>query len=90
MMYYVYVLYSKVHDRFYIGMTNDLDRRITEHRFGTTYTTSRMKDFQLVYYEACRVKEDATARESQLKTGFGRGYLRKRVAHDIVKRSVGQ
>lgn len=79
MIYYTYVLYSKNLNKFYIGSTNDLKRRIAEHKNGKTYTTLRMKDFKLAYYESCLSKKDAQDREKQLKTGFGRGYLRKRL-----------
>jgi putative endonuclease len=30
-MYYLYILYSEKHNKYYIGQTNDLDRRIKEH-----------------------------------------------------------
>jgi len=43
-----------------------------------------MKDWQLVYYEACLSKKDAQNREKQLKTGFGRGYLRKRLKDSLL------
>ncbi len=79
MIWYTYVLYSKKLDKFYIGLTDDLKRRLKEHRDGKTYTTLRMKGHKLVYYEVCLSKKDAQAREKQLKTGFGRGYLRKRL-----------
>lgn len=78
-MWYVYALYSKELDRFYIGYTENMERRLAEHQAGKTHTTDRMGIVELVYYEACFVKEDATRRERQLKTGFGRGYLRKRL-----------
>jgi putative endonuclease len=35
--------------------------------------------FELVYYEACLIKEKAIQREKQLKTGFGRAYLYRRL-----------
>ena len=78
-MWYVYVLYSKTSDKFYTGVTSDLRRRIIEHRSGHTKTTDRMGEFELVYYEASKSKKDAAARERQLKTGFGRGYLNRRL-----------
>jgi len=78
-MYYTYSLYDKRQNKFYTGSTNDLKRRISEHRSGKTHTTSRMKDAKLVYYEACISKKDAQERERQLKTGFGRGYLKRRL-----------
>jgi putative endonuclease len=83
MFWYTYVLYSKNLDKFYIGCTNDLERRLAEHRRNKTYTTKRMKDWLLVYCEACLSKKDAQDRERQLKTGFGRGYLRKRIKDSI-------
>ncbi len=79
-MWYVYVLYSKAENRFYIGFTHDLRRRIGEHKRGKTKTTSHMVSWRLAYYEACLSEQDAQIREKQLKTGFGRGYLRRRLA----------
>jgi putative endonuclease len=84
MNWYTYVLYSKKLDKFYIGSTNDLKRRIQEHKRGKTYTTYRMKDFKLIYCEICLLKKDAQDREKQLKTGFGRGYLRKRIKNYLL------
>ncbi len=83
-MYYVYVLYNKNQNKFYIGLTNDLKRRMTEHQRNKTYTTYRMQNPKLVYFEACISKWDAQMREKQLKTGFGRGYLRRRLK-DFLK-----
>ena len=78
-MYYVYAFYDKTRKIFYIGYTNDLKRRVSEHNQGKTQTTSRMSEKSLVYFEACLSKKDASDREKQLKTGFGRGYLKKRL-----------
>jgi putative endonuclease len=78
-MWYVYVLRSVALDKFYVGFSADLDNRLLEHAKGTTQTTSRAEDWKLVYYEACLDKRDATARERQLKTGFGRGYVNRRL-----------
>jgi putative endonuclease len=78
-MFYTYAFYDKIRKIFYIGYTNDLKRRVAEHRCGKTQTTFGMKDKLLVYYEACMSQKDAEDREKQLKTGFGRGYLKKRL-----------
>ena len=83
-MFYTYAFYDKTRQIFYIGYTNDLKRRVAEHKYGKTQTTSRMTDKMLVYYEACMSKEDAMEREKQLKTGFGRGYLRKRLRNYLM------
>jgi len=82
-MFYVYVLYSNMTDKFYIGYSADLTRRMSEHNRQTSLSDRRIKNLKLVYYEACLSKEDAQLREKQLKTGFGRQYLRKRLQNSI-------
>jgi len=84
-MWYVYVLRSSSLGIFYIGCTEDLKRRLQEHLSGKTKTTSRSTDWFLIYYEASRSKKDALDRERQLKTGFGRGYIRKRIQDDNLQ-----
>jgi len=44
-----------------------------------------MKNWKLIYYEACLSKKDAQNRERQLKTGFGRGYLRRRLKDYLLR-----
>ena len=66
----------------YIGSTDDLDRRVPEHEAGLCSNTKKRLPVTLVYYEACRSLEAARSREQQLKTGFGRGYLNKRLAFE--------
>lgn len=78
-MFYTYVLYDKNQCKFYIGFTDDLKRRVAEHNSGKVHTTLRMLNKKLVYYEACLSKKDAQKRERQLKTGFGRRYLKLRL-----------
>lgn len=78
-MWYTYVLYSKKQNKFYIGSTSDLKQRLKDHESKAVYTTARMAQPRLVYYEVCHSKKDAQVRERHLKTGFGRGYLRRRL-----------
>jgi putative endonuclease len=67
--YYVYILTSKKHGTLYIGVTNDLLRRVYEHKESLADGfTKRYKVHQLVYYEQTNSIEDAIAREKQLKT----------------------
>lgn len=66
--YYVYILASGQNGTLYIGMTNDLARRVTEHRerrgskFARRYGVSR-----LVHIETFARAQDAIAREKALK-----------------------
>ncbi|MDP3741241.1 MAG: GIY-YIG nuclease family protein [bacterium] len=82
-MYYTYVLFCKNKasntEKFYTGSTEDLRNRISEHKSGKVKSTKIFDTILLVYYEACLNKTDARKRELQLKTGFGRGYLKKRL-----------
>lgn len=66
--YYVYILCSKKYGTLYIGVTNDLIRRISEHKskliggFTKKYNVDK-----LVYYEYTDSIEGAIMREKQLK-----------------------
>ena len=78
-MYYTYVIRSiKDHD-LYIGWTDDLRSRLKMHNSGKVKSTCDRAPFELVYYEACRSKDKAIAREKKLKSGFGRKYLKNRI-----------
>lgn len=77
-MFYTYVLRSKKDGNLYIGWTNDLVERIKKHQDGLVDATKSRLPLKLIYYEACLDKDNAIEREKQLKTGFGRKYLKKR------------
>lgn len=79
-MYYIYVIQSLKDKKLYIGYTNNLQRRFEEHNAGRNEVTKGRKPFRLLYYEACIQKGDALKRELQLKTGFGREYLKRRLS----------
>ena len=65
--YCVYILTNRA-GVLYIGVTNDLERRITEHRSGLIHGFSRRYNVtKLVYCEECGEIEDAIVREKQLK-----------------------
>lgn len=82
-MFYTYVLQcidtKNNRKKFYIGYTNDLKKRLLAHRTKSIKTTKSFDKIELIYYEACINKTDARRRELQLKTGFGRGYLKRRI-----------
>jgi len=77
--YYTYVLLCG-DDHLYIGSTCDLRRRLQQHRCGNVPSTSSRLPVELVYYEACLSLSGARDRERQLKTGYGRKYLKSRLA----------
>jgi len=79
MFYYTYVLRSHLDNKLYTGWTDDLIDRVKKHNLGLVKSTKYRRPLILVYYEACLIKEKAILREKQLKTGFGRAYLKRRV-----------
>ena len=78
-MFYTYVLKSLKDQELYIGWTEDLKHRVSMHEKGFVESTRNRRPIKLVYYEACLSKEKAIEREIQLKTGFGRAYLNRRL-----------
>lgn len=65
--WYVYIL-SNVSRTLYIGITNDLERRVEEHRLKLHKGFSRQYNITLlVYVESFASPRDAIAREKQLK-----------------------
>jgi len=75
-MYYTYVLFSKDENKFYIGYTINLERRIDEHKSGSVHTTYRFTEPRLIFYEAFVSQNDAERRERYFKTTKGRKALR--------------
>ena len=66
--YYVYILANRFNDVFYVGVTNNLERRITEHQSGLIDGfTKKYRVHKLVYFESCHDVKAAIAREKQLK-----------------------
>lgn len=74
-MYTVYVL-QDVSGKLYKGLTNNLSRRLAEHKCGKTRTTSRMKKFTVAYSEEYAGWKTARKRELYLKSAAGRRFLK--------------
>lgn len=73
--YWVYVLKSVGDDKLYIGYTNNLVKRIEEHKKGLSFATKFRLPFKFIYFEGCLNQEDAKRREGYLKTTQGRRFL---------------
>ncbi len=80
-MYYVYVIQSEKDGKWYTGLTNDWQKRLSEHNAGKVFSTKNRAPFKLIYYEACLNEYDARAREKYLKSGRGKRYLKNRLKH---------
>ncbi len=66
--YYVYILTNQNNSTLYIGVTNNLVRRVYEHKNRQIDGFTKKYNFKkLVYFEACDSPDEAIAREKQLK-----------------------
>jgi putative endonuclease len=68
--YFVYIMTNQENTVLYTGVTNDLLRRVTEHRSGKGGRFSKKyKIYSLVYFEAGDDISIAISREKQIKAG---------------------
>ena len=70
MSYYVYILSNFTNSTIYTGVTNNLIRRVYEHRHNVDPKSfsARYKTYKLVYYESSPDIRSAIEREKQIKS----------------------
>ena len=76
--FYTYVLQLRNND-LYVGYCSNIKNRINEHASGKVDATRNARPVKLVYFEGCLSEKSAIKREKQLKTGFGRSYIKRRI-----------
>jgi putative endonuclease len=77
-MYYTYVLRNSITNRYYIGFTPDLKKRLQKHQSGQVLSTKSNLNYYLEWYCAFHTQEQALAFEKYLKTGSGIAFMKKR------------
>ena len=82
-MHYVYVLKSAVNARLYVGRSDNLRKRFTQHNSGRVKSTKGYMPWTLVYYEAYQAKLDVTKREKQLKMHAAKEGLKKQIQYSL-------
>jgi putative endonuclease len=70
-MYYVYILKSIIFNHHYIGYTNNLDKRLTEHNAGKVKSTKKYLPWEIIYTEVFNSKPEAYKRELKIKSYKG-------------------
>lgn len=79
-MYFVYVLQSKERKYIYVGLTNNVDRRVAEHQRGKEKTTAPYRPFSLIHVEFFSTRPEARQREKYLKSGIGKEWIKSNKA----------
>lgn len=78
-MWYVYILKSEADGKLYIGSTNDLKRRMSQHNSGRVAATKPRLPLKLQAYVAVQSEEIARSLEHYFKTGSGHAFLQMRI-----------
>ena len=67
MEYFVYILQSQKDQRYYIGQTNNLEKRINQHNSGKSKYTKSFRPWNLIAFKKCDTRADAMRLETKLK-----------------------
>ncbi|MBS1669556.1 MAG: GIY-YIG nuclease family protein [Bacteroidetes bacterium] len=84
MPFFVYILYSKEIDKYYIGFTENVNERLKKHLANHRGFTGKAKDWEIKLIEEFPTKVEAMARESQLKRWKNRARLEV-----LINKTVG-
>jgi putative endonuclease len=75
-MFYVYAISSLKHNYIYVGLTQDITKRVQRHNNGRERTTKFYRPFELIYSKVCEIRIEARLREKYWKSGIGKEKLR--------------
>ena len=79
-VHYVYIIRSiEYPGQLYVGQTDDLKKRLSNHNSGTTPHTDKYKPWKIIFYCAFRDKNKAVEFEAFLKSGSGREFRNRRL-----------
>ena len=76
-MFVVYIIQAELSKKYYIGCTDNLDRRLKEHNSGYSNYTKTQKNWNLKYKEEYENLADARKREKQIKSWKKRAAIEK-------------
>lgn len=85
-MYYLYILYSTKLNRYYVGHTENIEKRVFEHNSGISIYTSKANDWQLMYKEEFTTRAEAHHREREIKKKKSRVYIEKLISSPDTNR----
>lgn len=77
MLYFVHILKSLSSKKSYVGVSNDITRRLTEHNSGKNFYTKRHLPWKIAHLEEFGNFKEAREREMWFKTTSGRRFLKK-------------
>jgi putative endonuclease len=75
-MFFVYCLSSLSRNYLYVGLTDNLERRFSEHQSGKNHTTKPYRPFEIIFSEIFKTRKEARNKEKYLKSGVGKEFLK--------------
>ena len=76
MSYCVYAIKSEIDSRIYVGMSQNVEKRLKEHNNGRVFSTKGYRPWHLVYSEKCSDRIHAREKEKYYKSGYGKEHLK--------------
>ncbi len=84
-MFFVYIIVSESKGlRFYVGMTEDVDRRVAEHNKGRAKSTKGYIPWKLFFFESFNSRLEARKREKYYKAGSGKETIKSKWSRSSV------
>lgn len=83
--FYTYVLVGPEDERFYTGVTEDLESRLGQHNPGLVLSTKDKVPLNVAYFETWLDKDDTCRPERYLKTKEGKEFLRNRLKGGLTE-----
>jgi putative endonuclease len=81
-MFHVYILYSVITDRYYVGQTANLEDRLKRHNQGRSKYTKSGIPWKLVFKKNFENRSDAVKFELKIKSSKSRSELQKYIQSD--------
>ncbi len=80
----VYILKSD-NEKYYVGSTTDINRRMDQHRSGHTLTTKRLGNMRLVFSQEFNSLKDARIIERRIKSWKRKDFIDKIVSDGFIR-----
>ena len=75
MTHYVYILQSEARGSYYVGQTDNLEKRLSSHNRGQVRSTKGRRPWKLTYFECHASRSEAVVREREIKSRKKRRYI---------------
>lgn len=86
-MFYLYIAYNSVIDRYYVGSSSNLESRLKDHNkkgHKAKYTRKQKGEWDLIYSEKFETRSEAMKREKQIKSWKNRKLILELIKKGLV------